>query len=187
MSLLNLLSVGNSFSTIEDHPNRFKMLRENLLPHFGDLEVDEANDASAQTHGNHCHGCIAEAGLTSARELSEATANLPEGARSAAKSEANSPANPMNAYPQGRWTTKRTFFITGKASAPTEAQPVQCELPWEDIPVMRNDLNETDVEVVQAARQPASAESSKPVPSEPSRSGRMLGRLRGRLFPVEKL
>lgn len=42
MSLLNLLTVGNSFSSIEDHLSRYKMRPGNLLPRFGDAKPADA-------------------------------------------------------------------------------------------------------------------------------------------------
>ena len=64
----------------------------------------------------------------------------------------------MNAYPMGRWTLKANPF----KSASRPATPVvQGELSLEKVKVVRNDLSDSDLELVAAAKS-----ASKPVASE---------------------
>lgn len=186
MSLLSLLTVGNSFTSVEDHPSRYRMSRQNLLPHFGGEERDF--EAAATVPASPAP--MASAPPAAARE--EAPDLFPSG-RPAASLPAPAvpapavpkPARPVPVYPSGRWTVRPRFGLGGTARARTAAEPVQRELPWEDIPVARNDLNEADVEVV-AQRRPAPAAAAPGMvppaaPAGPARVSRVSGGLWARL------
>ena len=83
---------------------------------------------------------------------------------------------PPQAYPQGRWTVFRNPFVKrGKSVEPTP--PVQGELLLDLVKPVRNDLSDSDLEVVPATEAPLvrqtviETESPLPSPSSvPSRS-----------------
>ena len=41
MSLMQLLTVGRSLRNVKDHPSRYKMTQENLLPMGGKVVIHE--------------------------------------------------------------------------------------------------------------------------------------------------
>ena len=56
----------------------------------------------------------------------------------------------MNAYPLGRWTLKSNPFKS--ASKPGGAPVVQGELSLDKVKVLRNDLSDSDLELVAASK-----------------------------------
>lgn len=183
MSLLNLLTVGNSLSTIEDHPSRYRMRRENLLPHFGaDESPAKAIPVSAGDPGS------AQPSLP-LRELATEPAVRPEQVDAPHHvNGASEPASleleplPPPAYPRGRWSLGTAFGQSRSRTSARAVEPVQSELPWEDIPVARNDLNEADVEVVRPAPRPQPAATSHAERPAVARRRPLFRRLKARWF-----
>ena len=184
MSLLNLLQVGNSFAAVEDHPSRYKMRRENLLPHFGDGDPAEAVREPPPSMRNLPAPPAAAAQPLIAQDLFDT--GVRSGAWSASGSKSAAPARPPIpcAYPGGRWSMKRAFSLSREAAARTEAgpeaAPAQRDVPWENIPVARNDLSEADVELVTVARKPEPCRGASPAPKARARAGSFLDRLKAR-------
>lgn len=85
-------------------------------------------------------------------------------------------------YPAGRWSVKRAFSLSRDSAARTEAVPVQRDLPWENIPVARNDLSEADLEVVPVPRKPESARATASPRTAKTPSGSLLGRMKAQFF-----
>jgi hypothetical protein len=178
MSLLTLLKVGNSFSPIVDHPSRYRMRRENLLPHFGDAEsaaVVREPTLPGRGTSEAAATVTATAEPIAAGDLFDAAARaLDLGSSRVSGAAAAQPAVPC-AFPGGRWTRMGAASAPSAALTPTvgrveargEAVPVQRDLPWEDIPVARNDLSEGDLEVV-----PASRKAEPPIGLEPARKSK---------------
>ena len=182
MRLLNLLTVGNSFSSIEDHPSRYKMRRENLLPHFGDAEPADAARDSNRSILNLPAPSAAACGPLRAQDLfpSKARSGALPMSKSKTVAEARPPAS--CADPAGRWFVKHALSPSQDSAVRPEAVPVQRNLPWEDFPVARNDLSEADVEVVPVPRKPEPARAPASPRTAPTSSGSLLGRMKARWF-----
>ena len=74
-------------------------------------------------------------------------------------------AVPKPAFPRGRWTLFRNPFAKApKPEAATRA-PVQSELLLDAVKPVRNDLSDSDLELVQAARRSAEVKAQAPSPA----------------------
>jgi hypothetical protein len=144
MSLMQLLTVGRSFGSVEDRPSPYRMIQDNLLPKFGAADRSGSQQAAAGT------------GTADASECSETHMNAIETQVQAAPNAAA--AFPPPAYPSGRWTMMRKPFQRRTASAKNPTL-VQGELSLAAVRPVRNDLNESDLEVIPAsAAEPAGAD-----------------------------
>ena len=71
---------------------------------------------------------------------------------------AESSAAPKQAFPQGRWTIFRNPFGGATAKSKAAEAPVQGELSLDAVKPVRNDLSDSDLEVIRVSR---------PAPVEP--------------------
>ncbi|MBN2507777.1 MAG: hypothetical protein JXQ71_13900 [Verrucomicrobia bacterium] len=183
MSLLTLLRVGNSFSPIEDHRSRYQMCRQNLLPHFGDLEEAAAREFArpAARSGPGPDPANGES-ASGRRRLSGVSGACWSGGGPSVRSTAAAPGAIPCAYPEGRWSARRAFWraggAAGRSAAHVEGAPVQRDLPWEAIAVARNDLSEGDLEVVAVPREPAPPGAAAAGRAPKGASGSLLDRLK---------
>ena len=139
MALMDLLTVGRSLSEARDRPHRFKLL-SGALPKFGN---------AAATHGNLQVGQFCG---SNARRSEAAERMGNDTMKSATIAEEQKQAVPasMHAFPAGRWTLNP--FKTAVAPGPRPA--VQGELSLEKIKPVRNDLNDSDLELVAVSQRP---------------------------------
>ena len=149
---MQLLSVGRSLCGINDEPSRYKMTQANLLPTFGTAKDSGKTDASNE---------LARAASLPAGK-SPKSAPKPAPNQESTKmtpqletEEAGPPAPsvaalkpPAQAYPLGRWTLPKNPFASKSATAKPPKGPVQCQLSIEAVKVVRNDLSDSDLEVV---------------------------------------
>jgi hypothetical protein len=173
MALMDLLTVGRSLSEARDRPHRFKLL-SGALPKFG--------KATAQAMNRNFEvaafpGVGSEAGKEQAGNDSMKTETIAEEQKRATP-------EPMNAYPVGRWTLNP--FKT--SSAPTPRQTVQGELLLDKVKPVRNDLSDSDLELVAVKKRPEPAPESVQIESVKVpviKAKPLLERMRG-LFRREK-
>ena len=137
MALMDLLTVGRSLSEVRDRPHRFKVLSGGL-PKFGKPGAPAANRdfevAAALGVGNEARPERAASDTMKTETIAEE------------KKQANSA--PMHAFPAGRWTLNR--FKASPASAPRPT--VQGELLLDKVKPVRNDLSDSDLELVAVAK-----------------------------------
>ena len=178
MSLMRLLAATRSIVNIRDRRSPYEMRRQNLLPKFGPVARADGNDGlpsavSAPEDGDGEAG--AGPGGSGALPRTE-----PQDSKG--QSQMNSIANQKQeespgtltaeppvraAYPHGRWT----LFRPGAARpVPTEPRIVQGELALDTVKVVRNDLNEADLEVVLARKAPAAPAPVVSAPPEKSKA-----------------
>jgi hypothetical protein len=153
MGLMQLLTVGRSLSEARDRPHRFKLLN-GAMPNFG--EADRENRKRVVRHAETAAG---NAALGESRMKSEAA------------QAGNDSDKAMNAYPLGRWTLKANPF---KSSAKPATPVVQGELSLEKVKVVRNDLTDSDLELVVAAKSASKAAVSENVFGGPPTAKRSL-------------
>lgn len=164
MGLMQLLTVGRSLGTVPKGPNRFRPAEQGLLPKFGSPKEPESR--TTETPAPPPPPMTAP---QPAREEVKAPAkpgvlkmflspfqrrkamNTVEAAPPTDAAPAPAKANPS--FPLGRWTLFANPFNKTK-TPPVEAGPVQGELLLDLVKPVRNDLRDSDLEVV-AAPKPA--------------------------------
>ncbi len=136
MGLMQLLTVGRSLSEARDRPHRFKLLNS-TMPTFG--------HPNGMENRRNSEGTEEEPGTDKMEQQ-------PDPEEEAMKNEATESientekASGMNAYPLGRWTLKTNPF---KSSTKPARQPVvQGELSLDKVKVVRNDLSDSDLELM---------------------------------------
>lgn len=186
MGLMDLLTVGRSISSIEDKPNRYKMSARVYLPVFGnpknrgedgkppapaptaksgrdrtenlDLFRDRTAPSSSQPRTESQRQRNTEPTETKLMNaIAEPTHALTDHYASEPCAETLTPPPPQ-AYPKGRWTVFKNPFQRECAVPPVVDEPVQSELSLESIQPIRNDLNESDLELFELS---ASGRSGK--------------------------
>jgi hypothetical protein len=181
MSLMQLLTVGRSFGSVEDRPSPYRMIQENLLPKFGPADRSEMKQPPVETSVAAAPGDLGvRAGWADASKRSETKMNAIEIQVQAAPGASS--ALPPEAYPLGRWTTMRNPFHRRTASQKSP-RLVQGELSLDAVRPVRNDLNESDLEVI-PARVAEPGVSDEPVSTEETEgaTGFLWNRLRARLL-----
>jgi hypothetical protein len=166
MSLLRLLTVGRSLGLIRDQPSRYKMTQQTLLPKFGSTKPTDAGESERQETLK-----AAEVPPVESKNSQAAASDAkPAKAKKIMKNvEAEISAPVKQAYPQGRWTVFRNPFGFVTSRPKVVQAPVQCELSLESVKPVRNDLSDSDLEVVRINRpEPvASVPPSAVVPETP--------------------
>jgi hypothetical protein len=175
MSLLRLLTVGRSLGAVRDQPSRYKMTQQSLLPKFG--AVGQPTGGEAPT---------VESGLKPVPSPTVETKATPKAAieSPAAKEKrtkvmttvetefpavsASDPSAPKQAFPAGRWTIFRNPFGSATARPKALRAPVQGELSLDAVKPVRNDLSDSDLEVIRVSRSTtAGTTGAPPVVSAP--------------------
>lgn len=177
MGLMQFLAVGRSVDRVQDHPTRYRMTQQNLLPKFGLTKPDtgsaEASSVSAAA------GCGTDGGQQAKRWKTKRPA--PKRAKAPAligvvkevfrslkfkksmqiasvKTESAprvEEVGPRHAFPLGRWTmlSKASLFRNPfvRAGKPVIGQQaLQTELVLDEVTPVRNDLTDADLEIISA-------------------------------------
>ncbi len=176
MSLMRLLAATRSIANIRDGRSPYKMDPDNLLPKFGPKGPEtKAPTPEPAPHPTPGHAG-SEQGIASgppAPTPSKQTMNTVE-------VEANIETGvPAAAYPQGRWTFLKRAFAP-KPAARAAAVPVQGELALDLVRVVRNALNDADLEVVRA--RPKRAAPARPKREAAPETRYLWSRITARLF-----
>ena len=157
MGLMQLLTVGRSLSEARDRPHRFKVL-SGAMPTFG----------TPETVGRRMRVRVNSGETTMESQT--------------AQGEAKDAGRGMNAYPLGRWTLRVNPFKT--APKPANAG-VQGELSLEKVKVVRNDLSDSDLELValgERGKGKARLSGTTPFGGVAEAKPGFWARLKGRLF-----
>lgn len=153
MSLMQLLTVGKSFRTIDDRPSPYRMMQQNYLPRFGPM------------HGGGVKEPTRPLQPPRPTQPKPAWAGVQESARVVAKAVGPRVAQgAAKAAPGERTRGVRRWFGWGRKAGGRRAgaQVVQGELALDLVKVVRNDLSESDLEVVPAVPRPASPPEERP-------------------------
>jgi hypothetical protein len=181
MSLLRLLTTGKSLIGLKKSENRYQLPGHRTLPQFGSkknpfratafpekvevpsqvssrsLEGTSISDNSQKDRGNLQPAEVVEDGGSRNEDLCSATRSNVNGTRDKITTAA-APERPRSAI--------RAFLLWGRAKAkrPTGStigrQMVQSELSLDSVRVMRNDLSESDLEIVRARQEPISGKAA---------------------------
>jgi len=104
---------------------------------------------------------------------------------------ASAPAKPEQAFPFGRWTLfSNPFNRSSRTRSKTDAGPVQTELSLDAVKPVRNDLSDSDLEVVAgkaaAPAVPMSPTTTATSAHEAEASGVVWHQLKNHLLGAEK-
>jgi hypothetical protein len=146
MSFIRLLAAGRSIAGLRKSRGPFKMTQENLLPHFEPLQADgkppaapagSTLDLFASSHA----GAVADAASV-------------ENAPGAEKREAGRKTSMFSCW---KWPLKKlgSLLRRGPRGPRLKSQPrrqVQSEFPLAQIRVVRNDLSDSDIELIPAMK-----------------------------------
>lgn len=181
---MNLLAVGHSFLGMKTQPHRYKLCEQKFLPKFAPVgrpvslmpaPMQEKSPLSAEPLFHKKAASNPPANVAKAQSPQKCG-----GARAIAVSEVHSPA--AEAAPTAG---KPAWKIFGARPSGRAARAlVQCELSLEQVKVMRNDLNDTDLKIVrvQPARQAARNAPEAPSADLKPAVERVWSRLTARLF-----
>ena len=163
MGLMQLLTVGRSLDRISDEPSRYKMTQQTLLPKFGSVNATEVR---ARGLSETTNPVIAPAAAEKAKAES-ATARNDRNKMNAVQPETDRKPAPVGAvpkpaFPRGRWTLFRNPFAKAPKPEAATLAPVQSELLLDAVKPVRNDLSDSDLELVQAARRSAEVKVQVP-------------------------
>ena len=162
MGLMQLLTVGRSLGTVPKGPNRFRPAEQGLLPKFGSPKEPESRTtempvsplpplvvpqpAQEEVKAPEKSGVLK---MFLSPFQRKKTMNTVEAAPRVEAAPALAKAN--LSFPFGRWTLFVNPFNKTK-TPPVEAGPVQGELLLDLVKPVRNDLRDSDLEVVAAPK-----------------------------------
>jgi hypothetical protein len=171
MGLMQLLKVGRSLGEARDRPHRYKLLN-GVMPTFG-----------------RASGAVQKSELTerAADERKSGPAEIktrvggPTMNMEAAETMGKTPAT--NAFPTRRWALKGNPFKSSLRSAPRPV--VQGEFALDKVKVVRNDLSDSDLELVAASKAGTAAGPASGnifVGGLEAKKSSLLSRVKSRLF-----
>jgi hypothetical protein len=138
MSLMQLLAMGRSIGTIQDRPTPYKMRQQNLVPKFRSTAWPTVKRMDLP----RLRAAEGEAAPTALSERGHEDATTKPAPVVVEK-------GPRLAYPQGRWSSMSKPFAWRKPGS----APLQGELGLDGVRVIRNDLQDSDLELVSSKAQ----------------------------------
>ena len=133
MGLMQLLTVGRSLSEARDRPHRYK-LRSQAWP----VLVGRSGESEAGWSAGEREVALGEQAGVQAMKTSTSTVTDKDAA--------------TVAYPSGRWTLKANPFRTAASPGQVSGAAQQGELVLDKVKPLRNDLCDSDLELVAAAQ-----------------------------------
>ena len=182
MTLMRFLAVGTSLGAAKNAQSRYRMNAENLLPKFGRKEKI-AEEVALRPLSNP----TPQAGVQSAGNFSSG-AKVSEHSI-AVQSQQRQPSGGAKSW--NPWARLKDRFDSKRGAARAAGPPVQGEFALDMVRPVRNDLNDSDFEIVttseKARQKPAQAPPVTMVAMRPEGSGAKVlwGRV-GRLFGVRQ-
>jgi hypothetical protein len=190
---MQLLALGRSLGRIGDRQNRYKLTQQSLLPKFGtvkgpDGSVRDGEPLDLKTRELNGEDAVVVS-QTRRRNKDDRTTIM----KSTVQSEpmaASATGRIPQAFPHGRWTLFKNPFTNTSKLKPTPG-PRQSELLLDSVKPVRNDLTDSDLEVVAAGHPPAERRATPEAVSAPNEkpetSSLVWGRIRTQLFGADKV
>src|SRR5262249_48380549 len=190
MSLMKLLSVSKSFADGTNQPGRYKMAEQGLLPKFApmgrtvSLAPQRKSDEAAETQ---------ELSARVATPARVAHAESPEPGIAPLK--ASAPKTPALACADAHAAPTKWFRLGNKPTAnrpagrPRPLNMAQAERSLDAVRPVRNDLSDSDLQIVPAKREtePEALKANPPRWLRPELTGLAWSRLTSRLFNSERV
>ncbi len=148
MSLMQLLTASRSVNGAKDGPSRYKMAEQNLLPKFAPAKRP-ISLAPASVEENHLSPEVSAVETPSLFEQEPVVTARPVVAKSFEELKKMMPVEKVS--PARKEKFLKTFFakiFPARRTRKSSFTPVQAEWSLDKVAVMRNDLSETDLEVV---------------------------------------
>ena len=178
MTLMRWLAVGTSVNNIKDRRSPYKMVQQHLLPKFGSNPLPEPQAAALLSPPEPSRPPIVKKSWFGWVPLKRKKRMNPVEEIKLSTTVASPVPTVTEFYPQGRWTTNPFHQKPGLKRA---AASVQGELALDTVKVVRNDLNDSDLELI-AGRAVGSAPSPIRSQGAGEGSGYLWSRLTTRLF-----
>ena len=140
MGLMNLLNAGRSLSSAQDRPHRYK-LKSGALPNFGNVDGAVRVKKTA-VNGTEWGGTVLGNTLLPGNEAMKTETVEQETVQ----------APMVQTLTLSRWLPKGNPFKSRRAPQPPPRPTIQGELCLDNVKPVRNDLSESDLELVVAAR-----------------------------------
>ena len=180
MTLMRFLAVGKSLGGVTTEPSRYRVNAQALLPKFG---REGTRPVSAP--------------LSAAPAVTTARAATPVASFSGTTMSKHSIAVQSESQRSGGarfwgpWTRLRNKFTSKRGAARVAGPPVQAELALDMVRPVRNDLNDSDLEILTPVKRKATALVQPMLATtamkQSDSGGKMLwGRVRTRLFGVRQ-
>ena len=192
MSLMKLLSVSKSFAGGRNEQGRYKMAEQGLLPKFAPMGrpvslapkqqwVEPAPKLEANGTPTNPSNSLQQQFLRAAEPVAEPVKTSALGARSAVCVNAN--AAPTNWFRLGNKP-----FVSRSVGWPNPPAPAQAELSLDAVKPVRNDLSDSDLQIV-TGKPEIKPDSLKPPPRwlKPELTGVAWSRLTSRFFNSERV
>lgn len=203
MSLLRLLTTGKSLVGLKDNGNRYSVARGGLLPRFGSKKNPFRASTRPDSVGESSPGCAsAEGAPDQLAENPDDKSNGSDRSHTTPPASSNStqqaPGNALSRPKPADTTSKGLFGWTAlmawmrpkslKKSIPIFTKPmVQGEFSLEAVKVVRNDLSDSDLEIVPAkAPMPVAPPPVRPPLETAAPAGNAWNRLTERVFGAGK-
>ena len=203
MSLMQLLTVGRSLRSVKGGRSPFRPAEQGMLPKFATSRTPETKPAEntnpitrpvrspfvppAPKAARPSRGVLLQKILSPFKRNKTMNAVKAE----PQSESASAPTKPEQAFPFGRWTLfSNPFNRASRTRLKTDAGPVQTELSLDAVKPVRNDLSDSDLEVV-AGKAAAPAMSMSPTTTatsahEAEASGVVWHQLKNHLLGAEK-
>jgi hypothetical protein len=184
---MQLLTVGKTIKGTREGPNSFRMNEQTLLPKFSSPRRQSAPETAQPPET--C-AAMATGSLFESRQSRAADPAVPAKAiETAAASIVRSSQPPTKAPAQKpRWSLFQRLFGR-KPARDTFGVPVQTEWKLEKVTVIRNDLSDSDLELIPAGHEPAGlpeppakTQEPSPQPDATFRAKRGWARVSSRIF-----
>ncbi len=208
MSLLRLLTAGKSLVGLSDSTSRYRMAHRRAMPKFGSAKNPfraksgpESAQSPVASERNEAAEALANGVEATVRAESHSETSNGDGAKASAKpDQLGAPVAMGQGGRAGRpslvdrWIAKADGWLSKARNRPAKPaiprftkSPVQGELRLDQIKVVRNDLSDSDVDVV-AAKSKAAAPATRALTEggAPAHSGKPRGRMATRLFGAGK-
>jgi len=181
MTLMRWLAVGTSVNNIKDRRSPYKMVQQHLLPKFGSNPLPEPQAAALLSPPEPSRPPIVKKSWFGRWVPLKRKKKMNPAEEIELSATVASPVPTVTEfYPQGRWTLTANPFHQ-KPGPKRAAASVQGELALDMVKVVRNDLNDSDLELI-AGRLAGSAPSPIRSLGASEGSGYLWSRLTTRLF-----
>ena len=177
MSLVRLLTAGKSLVGLKDNGNRYRVTSQRLLPKFNTKELPtKMNEPDSDTVSVDAGG----------QPQAPNPAPISVGPSTTASGPVRSDRSGSRWF-GGIWPISwlNRSKVSRSAVSPFSKALVQPELLLESVKVIRNDLSDSDLEIVTAKGPKATGQSTPAAPAQ-SRARATLAKMTGRLFMAGK-
>jgi len=193
MSLMKLLSVSKSFAGGRNQPGRYKMVEQGLLPKFAPVGRPVSLAPKRESDGPAVKKEQNATPIGASNSLPESLFQGADPATDPVKAVAPTPRAAVcvnaTAAPTNWFRLGNNPFVNRPAGRPKPLTAAQTELSLDAVKPVRNDLSDSDLQIVPARPEMRPDASKTPSPRllKPELTGFAWSRLTARLFNSERV